>query len=325
MPIEVLNNENTNNQPEAVIHPEIISYKTAFLGGADVANLDIVFISTTNAVAFAAMLPDTLARDEKGFFQKVNGQRKYLAWESDVIDFVVQEVSRIEGLTERPILIDPARTEGVTNLPIGPIKAGQRLFFVSTGTASGRAVELGGLGVVVADIPEGTPLTWEQVAYNDPSDTQIPSTTEIRIEGASDSLIPTEKAVSTFVKAFRDALALDISNLRSQTIEQLENQSGRIAAHGNRLTQLEALPTLKKDTVILCDGVNRDFRIELENYYLDPETCNLNWHFRYGREYGRTIPQDGEIVNENGKSYLRASFARPYATGLFKVVVSGLA
>ncbi len=324
MPIEVLDNSNNNNQPETNFYPEVISYQTEYLAGATVANLDIAFISTADVAAFAAMLPDTLGRDEKGFFQKVNAERKYLAWENDVIDFVVQEVSRIEGLTERPVLIDPARTGGTTNLPIGPLKAGQRLFFISTGTVSGRAVELGGLGVVTADIALGVALTWEQVAYNDPTDVVIPSTTEVRADGASDSLIPTEKAVATFVKAFRDALTFDISNLRTQTFARLDNLDGQIATHNSRLTQLETLPVPGKDTVILCDGVNRDFRIELSNYYLDPETCSINWYFRYSNgQYGRTIPQDGEVVNENGKSYFKAFFARPYATGLFKAVVVG--
>ncbi|RAM50400.1 MAG: hypothetical protein C6Y22_17545 [Hapalosiphonaceae cyanobacterium JJU2] len=306
MPIEVLDNSNNNNQAESNFHPEVVSYQTQYLAGATVANLDIVFISTANAAAFAAMLPDTLGRDEKGFFQKVNSERKYLAWEADVLEFVIEEVSRIEGLTERPLLIDPARTNGTTNLPVGPIKAGQRLFFISNGTVTGRAVEVGGLGVVTADVPQGTPLTWQQIAYNDPTDTVIPSTTQVRADGASDSLIPTEKAVATFVKAFRDALTQDISNLR------------------NRLIQLEARPVPGKDTVFLCDGVKRDFRIELQNRYLDPETCVIHWHYRYANgQYGRTIAQDGEIVNEGGKSYLKAFFARPYPTASFKVVVVG--
>jgi hypothetical protein len=324
MPIEVLNNENNNNPQEANFHPEVISYQTQYLPGADVSNLDIVFIPLEDAARFAAMSPDTLARDEKGFFQKVSEQRKYLAWESDVIDFVVQEVSRIEGLTERPILLDPAKTAGIADLPFGPIKAGQRLFFISTGTVSGRAVELGGLGVVTADIPQGTALTWAQIAYNDPTDTAVPSTTEVRTEGASDALIPSEAAVSRFVKAFRDALTQDISNLRSQTLARLDNLDGRITTESNRLTQLESRPVPGKDTVILCDGVGRDFRIELSNNYLDPDTCVINWHYRYANgQYGRTLPQDGEIVNEAGKSYLKAFFARPYPTGSFKAVVVG--
>lgn len=353
MPIEVLDNEETNNN-NGTVFPEIISQHQHYILGAKLHNADFQFIDFTDSQKFSelsegAFFCDNDANGSVRVGKKVNGNRKYLAYIDEVRAYVTEQVEAL-----KPIVINPNTTQ---QFPIStaekPIFKGKNIIFIPGGTFAGNSVEAGGVAIVNEDIPVGMRPTWAQITYNGVGNqvtiTPIILRNNIRLDGSAGSEGVTEAGIANAITAVRNQLQNQITVLDSDLRSLITNISNRVTTlernYGSQAEAISALqtstnslnsrvtqnegsilelknrPIWAEESVVIGNGTDNFFKIALNNKYIT--TPILIWEALFGQTYVRISQQDGQTIEENNSQYLIAAFAGSPAVGQFRVSIQG--
>jgi hypothetical protein len=325
MPIEVLddNNQTGNQTPE--ILPEIISQHQRYILGAKLESADFQFIPVGDVAAFAvlpegAFFTDASVAGLNRVGRKIDGQRKYLAYEPELKAYVTEEIAKLKPVVVNPS-IDPTLP---TSTFARPLYAGQQIVFLTAGTVAGQAVEAGAVATVTEDIALGVPVTWEKLIYNGAGIQVSPIVLRdaVRLDGSAGSEGVTEKGIADAINLTKGQLSTDINAVDTRLTARADNLSNRIISDELRIEALESKPEWKEEFIVVGNGQSQLFKIALQNRYIN--TPVITWTIITQNGYMKIQPQDGEITAENGQQYLSAAFAGVPAQNQFRVSVQGL-
>lgn len=359
MPIEVLNSNNEESTQEVVVAPEIISQHIRYILGAKLEHADFQFIARDDDATFAALPEGAFGTDvdESGLnkvFRKINGERRYLAYEKDTKAYVTQEIEALKPIVVKGTEL-PAATEEK------PLYEGRTLIFLTSGVVDGREVEAGGTAYVVNSVEQGNKVTWDNLEYNEPTSgievAPIELRGDVRLDGSAGSEGVTEKAVADAIIDTRDRLNSQITDTKEELSSRISDAEGRISGaeasiqengsaiasldsrtgilenetaalrsenqvQDGRLDFLESKPVLVEETITIGNSVDDIFKVALSNKFIN--TPILIWKVLMSGSYVRISPQDGDVSLEDGACYLKAAFAGTPSRNQFKVTVQGL-
>jgi len=235
MPVDVLQNDgqpvvNPNNS-----YPEVLSQHQRYILGAKLEHADFQFIPRDNTQAFAelpegAFFTDTDANGLNWVGRKINGKRKYLAYDDEIKAFITDEIAKLY----------PIAVKAGEGLPIStadkPLFEGRRIVFLFTGPIEGRedGVTAGATATVSRTIPLGETVTWDDLLYNEAERieiTPINLNDIVRRDGsASATEGVTEKAVADALTNTEQQLNSTISAVDERLTSQVQNVSNSVAS-----------------------------------------------------------------------------------------------
>lgn len=333
MPLENIPNSESTTTESSVVSPEIISFNTRYILGAKLQQADFEYIAVSNDARFAelqegAFFTDLSSEGLNRVGRKLNGQRVYLVYESEMRAYVTAEVN-----TLKPSVVDPAED---TDFPVAtverPVYEGKTYVFLSAGTFLGQAVEAGSTAVAKSDIAVGQRPTWADLVYNGASNTieitPIVPLQSVRLDGSAvtDKLV-SEKGIADAINAFKVEINSSIALLDTTLRGLITSLSNQVAANtqaiANLALELAALPKILSESLDIGDGINQLFEIPLVNKYL--KTPAIYSFYRVGSALTRMqYGCDAQVkANSDGTQSLVVAFSGVPSVNQFKIEVQG--
>ncbi len=333
MPVDALKNDNEEVVSQKLVS-EVVSQHQKFILGAKLENADFQFIPRTDAITFASLPEGAFFTDvdENGLNwvgRKIDGKRKYLAYDDDIKAYVTDEVAKLY-----PVAIKNAEDGLPTSTRDKPLFEGRRVVFLFSGEVEGTEVTAGATATVSRTIPLGESLTWGDLLYNSAEQieiTPINLSDVVRRDGsASTTEGVTERAVADALDATESALNQSISEVDGRLTSEISNVSNSVSSlrieqgeQDERLTELENAPQWLEEFIKIGDGVNQVITKTLANQYIN--TPIVTWFMLMNGKYMEINKQDSDFITEQGVPKIVCAFAGVPAQDQFRVSVQGLA